>query len=121
MSGNILLPPSPNWFFIDALDSRVEDSLLVSSVYKSILVQQFVPGEKLPTLLKVIPNQNEKVQSVKLCPIASDPDYGHTVASLCEGSVVRLFNIHSGDIIAEHRQHEGQAVNGICWGNVGGE
>lgn len=54
----------------------------------------------------MIPNQNEKVQSVKLCPIASEPDYGHTVAALCEGSVVRLFNVHSGDIIAEHRQHE---------------
>lgn len=118
MVGEVLLPPSPNWFFINAQDSRAEDQLLVTATYRSILVQQLNPGKKLPTLLKVIPNQNEKLQFVRLCPRASEPEYGHTVASVCEGSIVRLFNMHTGDAIAEHRHHEGLSVNGICWGSV---
>ncbi|MPC23580.1 hypothetical protein E2C01_016637 [Portunus trituberculatus] len=116
--GEVLLPPSPNWFFINAQDSRAEDQLLVTATYRSIVVQQLSQGKKLPSILKIIPNQNEKVQFVSLCPRASEPEYGHSVASVCEGSIVRLFNMHTGDVIAEHRHHEGLSVNGICWGNV---
>lgn len=63
----------------------------------------------------MISNKNEKVQSVKLCPIISEPDYGHTVAALCEGSVVRLFNIHTGDTITEHKEHEVGVPSVLPW------
>ncbi|XP_045601247.2 gem-associated protein 5 isoform X1 [Procambarus clarkii] len=119
--GEILLPPSPNWFLSDAIDSRDEDNLLVAASFKAIVVYEVTGEKRLPRVLKVIPHSSERVLSVRLHRKVSEPDYGHTVASTSDTSVVRLYNLHTGDVIAQHQEHQGLNVNGICWGSIGGE
>ncbi|KAG0727047.1 Gem-associated protein 5 [Chionoecetes opilio] len=96
-AGDILLPPSPNWFVINAVQCRAEDRLLI------------------------IPNNNEKTLCLSICPRASHPDFGHTAACVCEGGVVRLFNLHTGEVVGEHSHHEKLSVNDVCWGTVDDE
>lgn len=54
--GDILLPPSPNWFINDAVDSRSEDGLLVTAAFKTIVVYLVTAEERLPKILKVCIN-----------------------------------------------------------------
>lgn len=121
MIGDILLPPSPNWFIGDAIDSRSEDGLLVTAAFKTIVVYLVTAEERLPKILKIIPYNNEKVLSLRLHRRVSDPDYGHTVACIGDTSSVRLCSLHTGDVIAQHQEHQGLSVNSICWSRVGGE
>ncbi|XP_042238825.1 gem-associated protein 5-like [Homarus americanus] len=118
--GDILLPPSPNWFISDAVDSRSEDGLLVTAAFKTIVVYHMVEEKRLPKVVKVIP-LSDKVLSVRLHRQVSEPDYGHTVASITDSSSVRLYNLHTGSIIAQHLEHQNLLVNALCWGSIGGE
>ncbi|KAK3851599.1 hypothetical protein Pcinc_041767 [Petrolisthes cinctipes] len=120
-SGTILLPPSPNWFLCDSVDCRSEDGLMVTASFKSIVVYHVTPDERLPKILKMIPYNNKKVLVVRLCPNASDPDFGHSVASSGEGGEVKVHNLHNGTVTSHHNHHQDSSVNGVCWGSVGGE
>nr|XP_053639247.1 gem-associated protein 5-like isoform X1 [Cherax quadricarinatus]XP_053639248.1 gem-associated protein 5-like isoform X1 [Cherax quadricarinatus] len=119
--GDVLLPPSPNWFISDAVDCRLEDNLLVTGAFKAIIVYKVSTERRLPKVLKVIPHNSERVLSIRLHRRAFEPDYGHTVASTADTSTIRLYNLHTGDVIATHYEHQGLSVNGICWGSIGGE
>ncbi|KAK4309952.1 hypothetical protein Pmani_018450 [Petrolisthes manimaculis] len=121
MSGNILLPPSPNWFMCDSVDCRSEDGLMVTASFKSIVVYHVTPDERLPKILKMIPYNNKKVFVVRVCPNANDPDFGHSVASTGEGGEVKVHNLHNGTVTAHHNHQQDSSVNGICWGSVGDE
>ncbi|KAK7082375.1 hypothetical protein SK128_007077 [Halocaridina rubra] len=121
MEGGILIPPSPNWFYSQATDSRTEDRICVTACFKVITVYQVQENVGLPKVLKVIPCSTEKVQIIRLCPIASNPDYGHAIVCGSDSSSVRLYNIHTGRVTYHHKEHQGKAVNGLAWGLYGEE
>lgn len=58
--------------------------------------------------MQVIPYTGEKVQAVRLYWKVADPDYGHTVACLGDTAGVRLVNLHTGDVVAQHQEHQVQ-------------
>ncbi|XP_042862152.1 gem-associated protein 5-like isoform X2 [Penaeus japonicus] len=120
MGGEILLPPSPNWFLSNAVDARSEDGLVATASFKSIVVYKVAQEKALPKVIKLISHGNEKVLLVKLHPSASNAKYGHTLASVGDAHSVKLYNMHNGEVIAQHKEHE-KSVNGIAWGSVGGE
>lgn len=120
MAGEILLPPSPNWFLCNAVDSRSEDGLLVTASFKSIVIYKVTQEKALPKVIKLIPHGSEKVLLVKLHPNPLEAKYGHTLAVVGDTYTVTLYNMHSGEVISQHKEHE-KPVNGIAWGSVGGE
>ncbi|CAL4200563.1 unnamed protein product, partial [Meganyctiphanes norvegica] len=119
--GEILLPPSPNWFLPNAVDSRSEDGLMVAASFKTIVVFRVQQEEGLPKVLKVIPHLNEKIQNVSLHGSVSNSDYGHTVAAVGDQRIVRLFNLHNGDVIVQHTAHGNVNVNSLTWGYINEE
>ncbi|XP_068239430.1 gem-associated protein 5-like isoform X3 [Palaemon carinicauda] len=112
--GNILIPPSPNWFLNGAVDSREEDRILVTAAFKNIVVYQVLQDVALPKVLRVIPYNTEKVQLVSIYPEASHV-YREVIGSCGDAGSVRLNNMKTGALIWRHSEHQNSVVAGLSW------
>lgn len=66
---------------------------------------------------QLIPHGSEKVLLVKLHPNPLEAKYGHTLAVVGDTYTVTLYNMHSGEVISQHKEHEVRCfklLNPIC-------
>ena len=51
-NGEVVVPPSPNWFLLQAISARAEDGLLAAAAFKTIVVYQ-IDSDGTPKVLRV--------------------------------------------------------------------
>nr|CAD7447477.1 unnamed protein product [Timema bartmani] len=112
----ITIPPSPNWYFGDILSCN-NDGVFVYGSRNDLIVCRHMSGGSLadgPQVQMIRVAHKEKVTVVRLSK-TNGGKYPHSVATVGDDSIVKLWHLETLSLLQAHNFHESSKVVDMDW------